>query len=80
MNEIITDFYNYKNSLPKPLDAKEQEILLYTYSKTKDENIREKIIEHNLRLCANFALEYATKYNQIKEVEDINSECIIAMT
>jgi len=65
--------------LPQPLDKKEQEFLFYEFSKTRDESIRQKLIERNLRLAAKFAYDYCSKNNILGSIEDINSECVIGL-
>lgn len=75
----MNEFIKYSKSLPEMLDDKEQEILLYEYAKTKDENIREKLINHNLRLCAIFAIKHCQKYNIFHRIEEVYSDAIIGL-
>ena len=81
--------FSYFSTLPKCLDKKEQEILLYEMAKLKDEyektgnvdtqkkylGIREKLITHNLKICSDFAIKYCQKYGRMQEVEDFYDEC-----
>jgi len=80
MNEYLSDFKKYTDTLPLPLDKKEQEVLFFSYSKSKDDNIRVKLIEHNLRLCADYAIRYCINNNRWQDIEDVNIECAIALS
>ena len=87
------EFYSFVSTLPKPLGKQEQEFLLYEMSKLKEEldvndnnetkkkyyEIREKLISHNLRLCADFAIKHCQKYNKMKDVEDVYGECVVEL-
>lgn len=79
MNEYFVDFKKYIDTLPLPLDKKEQEVLFFSYSKSKDDNIKIQLIEHNLRLCADFAMKYCMKYDKLQDIEDVNIECCIGL-
>lgn len=48
-------YWEMVTSLPQKLNQQEQSELLKKYYETRDENIRQKLIEHNLRLVANCA-------------------------
>lgn len=75
----MDEFLKYFRSLPQALDQKEQEFLFYEYAKTKDPKIRERLITHNLRLCADYALKYCKRHNITWRIDEINSDCIIAL-
>ena len=45
------------NAFPKPLE-REEELRLLAAAKQGDRGAREKLIEHNLRLCAHIARKY----------------------
>lgn len=75
----MDEFIKYVNSLPKALDKKEQEFLFYEYAKTKDPDIREKLISHNLRISADYALKYCREHNIMWKINEVNSDCIIAL-
>lgn len=89
----MNDFNIYLKKLPNTLDQSEQGVLFYELSKLKSEyenthdvslldkidELRCLICNHNLRLCAFVAKEYCMKYNRLKDMEDINSECVIAL-
>lgn len=87
------EFYSFVSTLPNPLGKQEQEFLLYEMSKLKDEldkndnneakkkyyEIRERLISHNLRLCADFAIKHCQKHNKLKDVEDVYGECVVEL-
>ena len=73
-------FCKYVNSLPEPLQPVEQQQLLIEYYKTRSEQARQQILEHNLRLTAQKAIECANKYNSQKRIFEIHSECNYALT
>lgn len=75
----MDEFIKYVNSLPKTLDKKEQEFLFYEYAKTKDPDIREKLISHNLRLSADYAFRYCQKHDIMWKLDEVNTDCIIAL-
>lgn len=79
-NIYLQDFKKYVNTLPMTLDKKEQEVLFFSYSKSKDEGIKQKLIEHNLRLCADYAIRYCVKNDLWQDIDDINIECAIALS
>jgi len=54
----MSGFDNYIRSLPMPLSREEQDVLLRQYFVTKDENIRELLITHNLRLVASIVCDF----------------------
>ena len=54
----MTDYGKFIQSLPSALPSEEQERLLLEYYETKNESIRNKLIEHNLRLCAKEAADF----------------------
>lgn len=68
-------FKQFINSLPPILDPKEQEQLLLKYYETKDGDIREKLLEHNLRLCWRCTQDFCKRYEKQKLQEDIFSVC-----
>ena len=45
------------------------------YFETRDEDIREKLLVHNLRLCAQCASDFCKKYNMQNHQEDFFSVC-----
>lgn len=47
-------------SFPKPLSEKEEAYLLEKYEKENDQEAKNKLIEHNLRLVAHIVKKYAT--------------------
>lgn len=87
------EFYSFVLTLPNTLDKQDQEFLLYEMSKLKEElgkndddnikkkyyEIREKLISHNLKLCAAFAIKHCQKYNRMKVIEDVYCECVIEL-
>lgn len=75
----MDSFQKYIKELPDPLDKAEQDTLLYEYIKTQNEQIREKLIYHNLIFCARYAINYCSKNDIMDKVEDINSICIMAL-
>lgn len=68
-------FYDYYNSLPKTLDQDEQDVLIRSYKSTGDEEARELLIKHNLRLAAHCVRKTVNKsldlddYMQIATIE-----------
>lgn len=77
---MINEFIDYIHTLPKVLEKTEQEDLLFNYYNTRNEQTRQKILEHNLRLCAHIAQKYATKNRIEYLVFDLYSECVIALS
>ena len=71
----MDSFKQFLNSLPPVLDPREQEQLLIKYFETRDEDIREKLLVHNLRLCAQCASNFCKKYNMQNHQEDFFSVC-----
>lgn len=69
-------FYNYINNLPKPLDKEEQQKLLVEFYETYDEDIREKLLAHNLQLAADCVMKYA---DQGYDLEDLMQEATIEL-
>ena len=78
----------YLSQTDEPLAKDEQEKLFRELSEIKKrygieseiyKDKRKTIINHNLRLCANFAINYAKARNLIKDIQDINSQCIVFM-
>lgn len=55
-NESLEGFVGFCQQTQKPLGAGEQKYLLFKYSQSKDIEIRNKLIEHNLKL-----VEYAIR-------------------
>lgn len=80
MGENIVDLNNFYRTLPEPLGAQEQEILFYEYSRSKREEIREKLIEHNLRLALDYSLNYCVKHSCEDLMDDIFSNSTIALS
>ena len=54
---VLIGYMSNTNSFPKQLSGKEEEKLLEMY-KNGDENAKNKLIEHNLRLVAHIAKKY----------------------
>lgn len=68
-------FKQFVDSLPSVLNPEEQERLLLNYFETKDGDLREKLLEHNLRLCMQCTLDFCRRYNMSRMQEDIFSIC-----
>ena len=66
------DYASYIKKLPKAFDESTQNALLTKYAETKDENVRQLLIEHNLRLVASIAGKYIN-HSRI-EIEDLMQE------
>ena len=67
-------FYDYIKTLPQTLSKEEERSLLSIYSTTKREDVRQLLIEHNLRLVAGIVLEFEGRadlddYMQIGTIE-----------
>lgn len=75
----MDEFMKFVRTLPKALDEKEQEFLLYEYAKTRDPQIREKLIIHNQLLCAHIAIKYTRKHNNTYMIDEVFSDCIVAL-
>ena len=56
---VLIGYMSNTNSFPKQLSGKEEEKLLEMY-KNGDENAKNKLIEHNLRLVAHIAKKYTS--------------------
>ena len=56
-------------SLPQALDEQEQKQLLNLYYESRDEDVRQKLLEHNLRLCVKAAIEVCSLYG-LKDMLD----------
>lgn len=76
----MEEFSKYISTLPKPLKEYEQKQLLIQYYQTRNEQIREILIERNLRLCAKKAMDFANLYNMPNLVSDAYSESVIALS
>lgn len=57
---LLLGFVGGGNAFPKPLSAKEEKFYLEKYA-SGDENAKNMLIEHNLRLVAHIAKKYATE-------------------
>lgn len=68
-------FEKFTNSLPPVLSRSEQEQLLLTYYETHDGDVREKLLEHNLRLCLQCTSDFCKRYNMQDREEDMFSIC-----
>lgn len=68
-------FKQFIDSLPPVLNPEEQEQLLSKYFETKDGDLREKLLVHNLRLCLQCTIDFCRRYNMDKLQEDIFSIC-----
>ena len=63
LEKVMSGFVNYVNNMPEPLSREEQNVLLRNYCVTKNEEVREVLITHNLRLVAKVVLEFAGKWD-----------------
>ena len=63
------------NSLPQALDEQEQNKLLNIYYASKDENAREVLLEHNLRLCLKAAIDVCSLYGLQDIIDQAFSVC-----
>lgn len=71
----MDSYKQFLNSLPPVLNLEEQDELLLKYFQTRDADTREKLLVHNLRLCAQCASNFCKKYNLQKYQEDFFSVC-----
>jgi len=55
----MEDFYEYIKKLPEPLSKDKQHELLEIYYDTYDEDVRDELILHNLRLAVSCVLKYS---------------------
>lgn len=70
------DYYKkFLNSLPPVLDHVEQDKLLQKYFETKDEDVREKLLTHNLRICAKCASTFCRRIDKFQYEEEFFSVC-----
>ncbi len=65
----------FANSLPQPLDESEQTELLNLYYTSKNEDVRQKLLEHNLRLCLKAAIDVCNLYGLQDVVDQAFSIC-----
>ena len=66
---LLVSYISNGNSFPKPLSTEEERKYIALYQKG-DQNARDKLIEHNLRLVAHIAKKYT---NSVRDSEDIIS-------
>ena len=76
----MENFTKYVSKLPKPLSPVKQRKLLKEYYNTRDENVRQTILTHCLRLCAKKAINFCYQKDIPDDVSDVYSECVIALT
>ena len=69
-------FYEYLNTLPQPLSREEQNTLLRRFYATRDDEARDLIISHNLRLALDCVRHFAC-YNY--DLEDLMQEATIEL-
>lgn len=62
-------------SFPEALPEEEQKALLIEYYETGSENARQKLLEHNLRLCLSTAEILHKKFNKKFSVDELFSMC-----
>ncbi len=63
----------HSGSFPKPLTEKEEEYLLEKYEKENDQEAKNKLIEHNLRLVAHIVKKYATSPEEADDLLSIGT-------
>lgn len=68
---VFSSYVDSKNSFPKPL-SKEKEREYLVAAKNGDENAKELLISHNLRLVAHIAKKYSN-YNDTDELISVGS-------
>ena len=73
----MSDFFLLSKNLPKKLDDAEQIRLFEEYAKNHSAQIKDKLLEHNLRLCSNFAISYCTNNDLMEMIDDVYSESVI---
>lgn len=66
---LLMSYISNNNSFPKPLTAKEEKEYLDRY-KNGDQEAKNKLIEHNLRLVAHIAKKYSSS---VRDSEDLIS-------
>ncbi len=69
---VLMGYMSNLNSFPKQLNKKEEEDLLEKY-KNGDENAKNKLIEHNLRLVAHIAKKYTTVFKDCDDAISIGT-------
>lgn len=63
-------YFENNGSFPKPLSSKEEYECFRKFNEEKDENAKNKLIEHNLRLVAHIVKKY---YSSSEEQDDLIS-------
>ena len=63
------------HNLPQPLSEQEQNQLLNLYYESRDEDVRQKLLEHNLRLCVKATMDLCTIYGLTNMIDQIFSLC-----
>lgn len=76
----MSNFFLLSKNLPKKLDDDEQIKLFEEYAKNHSAQIKDKLLEHNLRLCSNFAITYCTNNDLMEMVDDVYSESVIYLS
>jgi RNA polymerase sigma factor (sigma-70 family) len=69
----------YDVKLPKTLDKQLQEELLKKYIETKDKDIRDTLILHNLKLVKYISKRYQVQNNPLREDEDLFGEGVLGL-
>ncbi len=69
---LLVSYVSGSDSFPKPLSGKEEKEYLERY-KNGDEEAKNKLIEHNLRLVAHIAKKYSSSSNDIDELISIGT-------
>ena len=64
----MEDFYEYIKKLPDPLSKDKQHKLLEIYYDNYDEDVREELILHNLRLAVSCVLKYSMNAYDLDDV------------
>ena len=69
----------YDMKFPRPLDKQLQEELLKKYIATKDKEIRDTLIVHNLRLIRYIATKFREEGNCLREDDDLLGEGVLGL-
>ena len=63
------------HNFPQPLSEQEQNQLLNLYYETRDEDVRQKLLEHNLRLCVKVTMDLCSIHSLYNMIDQIFSLC-----